>query len=132
MRAKRWRKLIFVVLTLILPGGLTACKAEKLSGTVSIDGSSTVYPLSKAIAEAFGNANPAMQFKIEFSGTGGGFKKLCAGTIDIADASRPINSSEIEQCRAQHIEYIELAGQARHPLRALDVTVGWWQNRNAS
>jgi ABC-type phosphate transport system substrate-binding protein len=105
---KRWRKhLIFVLLALIVPGALTACKAEK-PRTVSIDGSSTVYPLSKAIAEAFGKANPAVQFNIEFSGTGGGFKKFCAGRIDIAGASRPINSTESEQCKAQHIEYIEL------------------------
>jgi len=92
-QSQNWRNLIFVLLTLIVPGAMTACKAERPSRTVSIDGSSTVYPLSKAIAEAFGKANPAVQFKIAFSGTGGGFKKFCAGQLDIADASRPINSS---------------------------------------
>lgn len=60
------------------------------------------------MAEAFGKMNPGVQFKIGFSGTGGGFKKLCAGRVDIAGASRPINSIEDEECTAQHIEYIEL------------------------
>ena len=106
--SNRWRTLIVVLLTLMVPGALSACTAEQPSRPVSIDGSSTVYPLSKAIAEAFGKANPAVQFKIAFSGTGGGFKKLCAGQLDIAGASRPINSSESEQCHAQQIEYIEL------------------------
>ena len=104
-QSTRWRNLL---LTLMMLGALTACKAEKPSRMVSIDGSSTVYPLSKALAEAFGKLNPAVQFKIEFSGTGGGFKKFCAGQLDIAGASRPINSTESEQCQAQHIEYVEL------------------------
>ncbi len=104
--SKRWQHLIVVLLTVIVPGALTACEAEK--PTVWIDGSSTVYPLSTAIAEAFGKANPAVQFKIGFSGTRGGFKELCAGRLHIAGASRPINAIESEQCNAQHIEYIEL------------------------
>ncbi|MBA5869926.1 MAG: phosphate ABC transporter substrate-binding protein PstS family protein [Nitrospira sp. CR2.1] len=92
----------------ILAGGLTACNVDPPSATVSIDGSSTVYPLSKAMAEAFGKTNPGVKFQIDFSGTGGGFKKLCAGRVDIVGASRPINSIEDEECTAQHIEYIEL------------------------
>lgn len=63
-----------------------------------------VYPLSKAMAEALGKMNPDVQFKIGFSGTGGGFQKLCAGRVDIAGASRPINSIEDEEGTAQHIE----------------------------
>jgi phosphate transport system substrate-binding protein len=73
-----------------------------------VDGSTTVFPLSKAMAEAFRESNPAVQFAIEFSGTGGGFKKFCAGQLDIAGASRPINSTESEQCKAQHVEYVEV------------------------
>lgn len=103
----RWRSLIFLVLSLVL-GGVTACKGNESSGTITIDGSSTVYPLSKAMAEAFGKVYPAMQFRIEFSGTGGGLKKFCAGSVDMVGASRPINAVESERCRAQHIEYIEL------------------------
>lgn len=108
IRSKRWHTLLLVLLTLIVAGAFTACNTEKPSGTISIDGSSTMYPLSQAIAEAFGKTNPEVQFQIEFSGTGGGFKKFCAGRLDIAAASRPINSTESEQCKTQHIEYIEL------------------------
>ena len=89
---------------------LLGCDSAKgpLSGKVTVDGSDTFLPLSKAIAEAFHASNPGVQFAIEFSGTGGGFKKFCAGQLDIADASRPINSAESAQCNAQHIEYTEL------------------------
>ena len=89
---------------------LAACDSARgpLSGRITIDGSDTVLPLSKAMAEAFRASNPGVQFAIEFSGTGGGFKKFCAGQLDIADASRPINSAESAQCKAQHIEYIEV------------------------
>lgn len=99
-------------LTLSVAGVLVACSGASapgpLSGKVTVDGSDTVFPLSKAMAAAFGEANPAVQFSIEFSGTGGGFKKFCAGKLDIAGASRPINAAESEQCKAQHVEYIEV------------------------
>ena len=62
----------------------------------------------KAMAEAFRESNPAVQFAIDVSGTGGGFKKFCAGQLDIAGASCPIKSAESEQCKAQHVEYIEV------------------------
>lgn len=67
-----------------------------------------MFPLSKAIAEAFHEANPGVQVAVDFSGTGGGFEKFCAGQVDIADASRPIKSEEAARCNAQHIEYIEV------------------------
>jgi phosphate transport system substrate-binding protein len=79
-----------------------------LAGKITVDGSSTVFPLAKAMAEAFREANPSVQFAIDVSGTGGGFKKFCAGQLDIAAASRPIKSAESEQCKTQHIEYIEV------------------------
>lgn len=60
------------------------------------------------MAGAFRDLNPGVQFAIDFSGTGGGFKKFCAGQIDIAGASRPIKAGEDEICRNQHIEYIEV------------------------
>lgn len=81
---------------------------SNLSGTVKIDGSSTVFPVSKAMAEEFQKLNPGVQVTVGVSGTGGGFKKFCAGETDIADASRPINSSEMELCQKNNIEYIEL------------------------
>ncbi|RZN15345.1 MAG: PstS family phosphate ABC transporter substrate-binding protein [Methanosarcinales archaeon] len=74
---------------------------------ISIDGSSTVFPISEAVAEEFQLANPGIIVTVGVSGTGGGFKKFCAGEIDIADASRPIKQSEIEACEENGIEYIE-------------------------
>lgn len=106
---REWRRpLSFLFLSLVASCALIGCKAEKTSKTVAIGGSSTVYPLSKAIAEAYGRVNPALQFNVEFSGTGGGLKKFCAGQLDITGASRPINATEMEQCKAQHVEYIEV------------------------
>jgi len=99
---------ISIPLTLAVVGALTACNSEKPPAPIKIDGSSTVFPLTKAMAEEFRKANPTAQFTIDFSGTGGGFKKFCAGQLDIADASRPIKSTESEQCKAQHIEYTEV------------------------
>jgi phosphate transport system substrate-binding protein len=101
---------------LAVGGALGACgtsakpagSAGPFSGTITVDGSTTVFPLSKAMAQAFHEANPGVQLAVEFSGTGGGFKKFCAGLIDVAGASRPIDSPESEQCKAQHIEYIEV------------------------
>lgn len=75
---------------------------------ISVDGSSTVYPISEAVAEEFMKANPGIQVTVGISGTGGGFKKFCRGETDISDASRPIKPSEVELCRENQIEYIEL------------------------
>ncbi|HSL77263.1 MAG TPA: PstS family phosphate ABC transporter substrate-binding protein [Candidatus Limnocylindrales bacterium] len=82
-----------------------------LSGTVTIDGSSTVYPITEAVAEEFQNANNGVQVPTAFSGTGGGFKKFCTGETDINDASRPIKADdegEGKACTANGIEYAEL------------------------
>lgn len=81
---------------------------EELSGSVLIDGSSTVFPVSEAVAEEFGLQNPNVRVSVGVSGTGGGFKKFCAGETDISDASRPIKQSEIEMCAENGIEFIEL------------------------
>jgi len=79
-----------------------------LSGMVAIDGSSTVFPISEAMAEEFQIANPGVRVTVGISGTGGGFKKFCAGETDISDASRPIKPSEVDQCAANGIEAIEI------------------------
>jgi phosphate transport system substrate-binding protein len=77
--------------------------------TVKIDGSSTVYPISEAIAEDFQKAKKgAARVTVGVSGTGGGFKKFCAGDTDISNASRPIKASEREQCKKAGINFIEL------------------------
>jgi phosphate transport system substrate-binding protein len=85
-----------------------SASAVALTGSVSMDGSSTVYPAAEAIAEEFQNANPGVQVTVAFSGTGGGFKKFCAGETDASNASRPIKAEEAELCAAAGIEFIEL------------------------
>lgn len=79
-----------------------------VEGNVAIDGSSTVYPISEAVGEEFQKANPKAKVTIGISGTGGGFKRFCAGETDISDASRPIKPTEVEACKTAGIEYIEL------------------------
>ena len=79
-----------------------------LWGAVKIDGSSTVFPITEAIAEEFLKANSKVKVTIGVSGTGGGFKKLSRGEIDVNNASRKIKQSEIEMMKKRNIEYIEL------------------------
>ncbi len=91
--------------------GEPSSTAPALSGTVSIDGSSTVFPITAAVAEDFQIANPGVQVPTALSGTGGGFKKFCAGETDINDASRPIKAEDEGEglaCTANDIEYVEL------------------------
>ncbi len=79
-----------------------------LSGEIKIDGSSTVYPISEAVAEEFKATYPDVKVTVGLSGTGGGFKKFGRGEIDINDASRSIKSSEDSICLASKISHIEL------------------------
>jgi phosphate transport system substrate-binding protein len=81
---------------------------SSLSGSVLIDGSSTVFPISEAMAEEFQKSNPNVKVTVGSSGTGGGFKKFCANETDITGASRPIKPSEVELCKKGNIEYVEL------------------------
>jgi len=75
---------------------------------IKVDGSSTVFPISEAVAEEFQKANPNVRITVGISGTGGGFQKFCRQETDISDASRPIKSTEIEACQKAGVEYIEL------------------------
>ncbi len=79
-----------------------------LSGTVSVDGSSTVFPVTEAVAEEFGKVHPKVRVTVGISGTGGGFKKFCSGEIDINDASRHIKDKEIKVAKENGVEYIEI------------------------
>lgn len=88
--------------------GQPASQVSSLAGKITIDGSSTVYPLNQAMSKAFSASNPQVQFAVDFSGTGGGFRKFCGGSLDIAAASRPIKSEEGAQCQKQGVDYIEL------------------------
>ena len=86
-----------------------AASAQSTAAIIKIDGSSTVYPITEAVAEDFQKANKgAVKVTVGISGTGGGFKKFCRGEIDIADASRPILKKEMEECAKAGIRYIEL------------------------
>jgi phosphate transport system substrate-binding protein len=75
---------------------------------VTLDGSSTVFPISEAVAEEFQKADKNVRVTVGISGTGGGFQKFCRGEIDIADASRPISATEVAACQKSGIQYIEL------------------------
>jgi phosphate transport system substrate-binding protein len=79
-----------------------------LSGPVLVDGSSTVAPLSTAAAELYSEEQSAVNVTVATSGTGGGFKKFCAGETDISNASRAIKDEEAAACQANGIEYVEL------------------------
>ncbi len=79
-----------------------------VEGTILVDGSSTVAPITMAVAEEFQKVYPQVRVPVGISGTGGGFKKFCVGETDISDASRPIKSSEAEACAQNNVEYIEL------------------------
>ena len=121
---KTWRELLFVgVLGLIVVLGGAACgnrgdssggsgddssNGMGLTGTIEIDGSSTVAPISEAVAEEFLAEYPDVRVNVGVSGTGGGFKRFTVGETEISDASRPIKESEAEIAAENGIEYIEL------------------------
>lgn len=90
------------------PGTPGANDAPKLTGTVRVDGSSTVAPLSEAAADLFKDKQPNVQVPVGTSGTGGGFEKFCKGETDISDASRPISDKEKAACTTGNIAYTEL------------------------
>jgi phosphate transport system substrate-binding protein len=111
-------KKLAIVLSLVLV--ISACgekKANKkegdvasttLSGTIKIDGSSTVFPISEAVAEEFRNEEPKVKVTIGVSGTGGGFKKFSRGETNLSNASRPIKDKEKAACAENNITYLEL------------------------
>ena len=75
-----------------LPAASSPSSSTQLSGTIEIDGSSTVFPVSEAVAEEFGKVQPKVRVNVGVSGTGGGFKRFAVGETDISDASRQILS----------------------------------------
>ncbi|WP_342663452.1 PstS family phosphate ABC transporter substrate-binding protein [Paenibacillus harenae] len=80
-----------------------------LAGMIEIDGSSTVFPITEAVAEEFGKMNSGVRVPVGVSGTGGGFKRFCAGETAINNASRVIKDEEKTLCESNVIDYIELA-----------------------
>jgi phosphate transport system substrate-binding protein len=97
-----------LVTLLALTGLLVACGGASSGALVSLDGSSTVFPISEAVAEEFQKADPSVRVTVGISGTGGGFQKFCRGEIDVADASRPISKVEVDACAASGVDYVEL------------------------
>jgi phosphate transport system substrate-binding protein len=97
---------ILAVAAALAIGARVPAMAQNL---VKVDGSSTVFPITEAVAEEFQKAEQGkVRVTVGISGTGGGFKKFCAGETDISDASRPIKETEVKLCGEKKIEYIEL------------------------
>lgn len=112
---RKWGLAAGALLALAVGGCGGGDKAEpgttsgaQLSGNLGIDGSSTVFPISQAVAEEFMKEHPGVNITVNESGTGGGMKKFTAGEIEITGASRPIDSKEIEACQTNGIEFVEI------------------------
>jgi phosphate transport system substrate-binding protein len=86
----------------------TQSTGDGVSGNINIDGSSTVYPITEAVAEEFQKVQPGVKVSVALSGTGGGFKKFGRAETDINDASRPIKSAEDSIAKAHNVSYVEL------------------------
>jgi phosphate transport system substrate-binding protein len=96
-------------LALLLTGAATLFAQASHAQIVKVDGSSTVYPITEAVAEEFQKAKKnQIKVTVGISGTGGGFKKFCRGETDVSDASRPILEKEMKACAEAGIKYIEL------------------------
>jgi phosphate transport system substrate-binding protein len=98
----------------LLAIGLAACGDDNgggssdLSGTIRLDGSSTVFPFAQAAAELFNEDNPNVKISVGEAGTSGGFEKFCVGETDISDASRPIEPEEVDACKKGGVSYSEI------------------------
>jgi phosphate transport system substrate-binding protein len=107
-----WLRSTIGICGLLLVAGLLAACGDEASGgyqgEVRIDGSSTVFPISQAVAEEFFLENRGTRFTVGASGTGGGFEKFCRGDIQISDASREIKDDEAALCAENGIEFTEL------------------------
>lgn len=106
-RRLRWISLITIIASAVLTASFNSGYATRK--LVKVDGSSTVFPITEAVAEEFqAEKRGAVMVTVGISGTGGGFKKFCRGETDISNASRPIKPTEVELCKQNGIEYIEL------------------------
>lgn len=107
-RIGTWMALLAVMTTVIVGCSSGQTDEKGISGIVKVDGSSTVFPVSQAVAEEFMKKFPRVQVTVGESGTGGGFKKWVVGEIDIADASRPIKDEEKQEAEKKNIKPIEI------------------------
>ncbi|OGW70928.1 MAG: protein sphX [Omnitrophica bacterium GWA2_41_15] len=99
---------IFGIVAVSLSCLFLAGEVFAASKLIKVDGSSTVFPITEAVAEEFQKANSGIKVMVGISGTGGGFKRFGRGETDISDASRPIKPKEIDLAKENNIEYIEL------------------------
>lgn len=104
---KRFGLGVYVAVTMGL-ATVVGCGGESTSNSITVDGSSTVYPITEAVAEEYRKEQPGVRVTVGVSGTGGGMKKFIAGDIDICDASRAIKESEIKACKEANVEYVQL------------------------
>jgi len=103
------KKLVLSLTALMVMAMAFTMPAMAMDKIIKIDGSSTVYPITEAVAEEFQKLKKKeVKVTVGISGTGGGFKKFCRGETDISDASRPILKKEMDVCKEHGIEYIEL------------------------
>lgn len=94
---------------LAVAGMAAVCNLAQAQETIKIDGSSTVFPITEAVAEDFQQSKKGkIRVTVGISGTGGGFKKFCRGETDVSNASRPILAREMEECKRAGIQYVEL------------------------
>ena len=107
MTAMNHARLGSLIAGVALLAALTGC-GQPTATNVVVDGSSTVYPITEAVAEEFRKEQPEIRVTVGFSGTGGGMKKFIAGDIDICDASRAIKDTEKQSCADANVEYVEL------------------------
>ncbi|UCF18717.1 MAG: PstS family phosphate ABC transporter substrate-binding protein [Gemmatimonadota bacterium] len=108
-RYGQWSWFVCPLLPLLV-AGLSACGrgAEgEPRGSIHVDGSSTVYPITEALVEEFLAEHPGVQVAVGVSGTGGGFKKFCAGEAEVADASRRLKGAELAGCEASGVDPVE-------------------------
>lgn len=104
-----FKKVVMGLIALMIMSVAFTMPAMATDKIVKIDGSSTVYPITEAVAEEFQKAKKgAIKVTVGISGTGGGFKKFCRGETDISNASRPILKKEMDVCKEAGIEYIEI------------------------
>ena len=105
---RKWSVLLTIA-TLACGGGDAGRDGAALSGSITADGSSTVFPITQALAEEFTRAhNGAVHVTVGNSGTGGGFKRFCVGETDMSNASRPIKDEEKQLCAQNGIEFVEM------------------------
>jgi phosphate transport system substrate-binding protein len=103
------KRIVVVVVACGVVLSLVGCRKQPANASViRIDGSSTVYPITEAVAEEFQKDHPGVRVTVGISGTGGGFKKFGMGETDFSNASRPIKPSEVELCKQHGIQYVEL------------------------